>query len=62
MPKKKTSAPKRKGPKLMGTAKRERRALTFDPFFLKQAEARASKEGKSLSLWLENLGRAALKK
>lgn len=58
--KKKTA--KRKGPKLMGDVKRVRTNLNFDPAFLRRAKARAKKEGKSLSLWLEDLGKAALKK
>ena len=62
MPKKKTPpAVKRKGPKLMGKEKRVRTTLNFDPLFMKRAKARAEKEGKSLSLWLEDLGKAALK-
>ena len=60
--KKMIPAVKRKGPKLMGNEKRVRTTLNFDPMFMKKAKARAKKEGKSLSLWLEDLGKAALKK
>jgi hypothetical protein len=61
MPKKKPT-PKRKGPKLMGKQKRVVKSLCFDPEFFDRATARAKKEGKSLSLWLEDLGKAELKK
>lgn len=59
---KKVANPKKKGPKLMGKEKRVRVALSFDPGFLKKAKATAKKEGKSLSLWLEELGKGALRK
>jgi hypothetical protein len=62
MPNDRAHKPKKKGAKLMGSKKRERIALTFDPGFLKKAKARAKREGKSLSLWLEDLGKAALEK
>lgn len=62
MAKKKPATVKRKGPKLMGSEKRVRTNLNFDSGFLKKAKARAKKEDKSLSLWLEDLGKAALKK
>ncbi len=62
MAKKKAAEPKRKGPKLMGKEKRVRTTVNFDPEFLKKAKARAKKEGKSLSLWLEKLGKKALGK
>lgn len=57
---KKTSRPKRKGPKFFGKEKRLRITLTLDPGFVKAAKARAKEEDKSLSLWLEDLGKAAL--
>jgi len=44
MPSDRTNEPKKKGPKLMGTQKRECIALTFDPVFLKGAKVRAKKE------------------
>ena len=62
MAKKKSTEAKRKGPKLIGKEKRVRTTLNFDPTFIRKAKAQAEKEGKSLSLWLEDLGRAALKK
>ena len=62
MARKKTVVPKRKGPKLMGKEKRVRTTVNFDRGFLKKAKARAKKEDKSLSLWLEDLGKAALEK
>ena len=61
MPKKK-SIVKRKGRSLIGTEKRVRTTLNFDPKFVKKAKAQAKKEGKSLSLWLEGLGKAALER
>lgn len=59
---KKITSRKRPGPKLMGKEKRVRTTLNFDPGFLKKAKARAKKDGKSLSLWLEELGKKALRK
>ena len=59
---KKTKVAKRPGPRLMGKEKRVRTNVNFDSTFLKRAKARAKKEGKSLSLWLEDLGKAALRK
>lgn len=62
MAEKKTKVVKRKGRNLIGNQKRVRTNVNLDPGFLKKAKARAKREGKSLSLWLEDAGKEALKK